>query len=242
MTLTRRELLARSAVAAGFAAAVRPISATTVRTDSAGLTVEDVEIAAGDTAIPAYRAMPESGGPFPTVIVVHEIFGVHEYIRDVCRRLAKLGYCAVAPYLYVRQGDVTQLEDIDRIVRRVVARVTDAQILSDLDAVASWAQNDEHADAQRLAITGFCWGGRIVWLYCAHNPKVKAGVAWYGRLVWQKTARQPKHPIDLVETLKVPVLGLYGGKDRAIPVATVEEMRTALEKAVRWFCAHGYAG
>jgi carboxymethylenebutenolidase len=231
MTITRRELLARSAVAAGFAVAVRPISASTVITGSEGLTVGDVDIAAGDTTIPAYRAMPSAGGPFPTVIVVHEIFGVHEYVRDVCRRMAKLGYFAVAPYLYARQGDVTQLEDINTVVRKVVARVPDAQVLSDLDAVVTWAQQDEKADAERLAITGFCWGGRIVWLYCDHNPKVKAGVAWYGRLTWQKSSRQPKHPIDLVETLQVPVLGLYGARDRSIPVATVNEMHAALKKA-----------
>jgi carboxymethylenebutenolidase len=227
--ISRRELLLGSA-AAGFALAVRPVSAATITTESAGLTAGDVHIAAAERSIPAYRALPAGAGPFPTVLVVHEIFGVHEYIRDVCRRLAKAGYLAVAPYLYARQGDVTTMPDRERIIG-VVAGVPDSQVLADLDATLAWARGTGKADAARAAITGFCWGGRIVWLYAAHNPGLKAGAAWYGRLAGEPTPLQPLSPIGVTGRLTVPILGLYGGADSGIPLATVERMREALKAA-----------
>jgi carboxymethylenebutenolidase len=160
---------------------------------------------------------------------VQEIFGVHEHIKDICRRLAKLGYMAIAPELYVRQGDVASLSEISDIQSNVVSKVPDAQVMSDLDATVAWAKTSAQGDIGKLGITGFCWGGRIVWLYCAHNPNVKAGVAWYGRLVGSENELTPRNPIDIAATLKVPVLGLYGGADQGIPADTVERMRTALK-------------
>ena len=211
----------------GFALAVQPVSAQTITTDVQGLTAGEVKIPVKDGEIPAYRAMPAGGGPFPVALVVQEIFGVHEHIKDLCRRLAKSGYFAVAPELYARQGDVSRLKDIQEILSTVVAKVPDAQVMSDLDATAAWAGTGE-GDVDRLAVTGFCWGGRITWLYASHNPKVKAGVAWYGRLVGQTSELAPANPIDLASMLTVPVLGLYGGADQGIPLDTIEKMRAAL--------------
>jgi carboxymethylenebutenolidase len=229
--ITRREFLITSAAAAGYALAARPISAETIMTDTTGLVAGDVKVPASGVDIPAYRAMPDAGASFPVVIVIQEIFGVHEYIRDVCRRFAKRGYLAVAPDLYVRQGDVSQMADINEIVTKVVAKVPDAQVMSDLDATVKWAGQSGKGDVTRLGVTGFCWGGRMTWLYCAHNPTVKAGVAWYGRLVGEKTALMPSYPIDVAAALKVPVLGLYGAEDQGIPLDTVERMRSALKAA-----------
>lgn len=226
---TRREFVVTS-LAAGFALAVQPVAADTITTDTAGLNAGEVKIPVADGEVPAYRALPEKGGPFPVVLVVHEIFGVHEHIRDICRRFGKLGYLAVAPELYARQGDVSKM-NINEIVSQVVAKVSDAQVMSDLDAAAAWAQKSGQGDTSRLGITGFCWGGRIVWLYAAHNPKLKAGAAWYGRLVGQTDDLHPKNPIVLVAALKAPVLGLYGGQDQGIPVENVEQMRRALKAA-----------
>jgi carboxymethylenebutenolidase len=229
--LTRREMLVTS-LAVGFAAATLPVRADTlITTGSEGLTAGEVKIPVADGEIPAYRAMPATGGPFPVVLVVQEIFGVHEHIKDMCRRFAKEGYCAVAPELYARQGDVTKFTDYKEIFAQVVSKVPDAQVMSDLDAAAAWAAKSSSGDTARLGVTGFCWGGRIVWLYAAHNPQLKAGVAWYGRLVGQPTELQPKYPIDLVDDLKAPVLGLYGGQDQGIPLADVEKMRAALAAA-----------
>ncbi len=211
---------------AGFPAAASPASAT----DAFGLAEGEVRIPVPDGEIPAYRAMPEGGGPFPAILVIQEIFGVHEHIRDVCRRLAKNGYYAIAPALYVRQGDVGPMDDVQQILREVVARVPDPQVMADLDATVAFATASGDADAGRLGITGFCWGGRIVWLYAATNPQVKAGVAWYGRLVGDGSANTPRHPIDVAPGLAVPVLGLYGGQDHGIPLETVEQMKAALEK------------
>jgi carboxymethylenebutenolidase len=227
-TLTRREMLVTS-LAVGFAAATLPVRADTlVTTSTEGLVAGEVKIPVADGEIPGYRAMPEKGGPFPLVLVVQEIFGVHEHIKDVCRRFAKLGYCAVAPELYARQGDVSKLTDYKEIFAQVVSKVPDAQVMSDLDAAAAWAAKSSQGDAARLGVTGFCWGGRIVWLYAAHSPSLKAGVAWYGRLAGQGTDLQPGYPIDLVAELKAPVLGLYGGQDQGIPLADVDRMRAAL--------------
>lgn len=222
----RREFMA-SSLAIGFALATRPVSAETIKTDSGGLEAGEVKIKAVDGEIPGYRAMPASGGPFPTVLVVQEIFGVHEHIKDVCRRFAKLGYFAVAPELFARQGDVSQITNIDDI-RPIVAQVPDVQVMSDLDATAAWAEGTGKADINRLGITGFCWGGRIVWLYAAHNPKLKAGVAWYGRVEGEATELQPQYPVDIAAEIKAPVLGLYGGQDKGIPVESLERMREAL--------------
>ncbi len=220
-----------TSLATGFAVATQPVSAQTIGTDTKGLAAGEVKIPVTDGEIPAYRAMPEAGGPFPTILVVQEIFGVHEHIKDICRRLAKLGYLAVAPELYARQGDVSKIDDFRDIIDKVVSKVPDAQVLSDLDAAVAWAKGSSKGDTARLGITGYCWGGRIVWLYAAHNPDLKAGVAWYGRLVGEPDALHPKNPIDLVRELNAPVLGLYGGADQGIPVASVERMRAALKEA-----------
>jgi carboxymethylenebutenolidase len=218
-------------LAAGFAAAVRPGAAQSViTTDSAGLTAGEVKIPVKDGQVPAYRAMPAQGSGFPVVLVVQEIFGVHEHIKDVCRRLAKAGYLAVAPELYARQGDVSTMTDIQEILKTVVSKVPDAQVLEDLDAAAAWAAKNS-GSAEKLAITGFCWGGRIVWLYAAHNPKLKAGVAWYGRVEGSPDPLHPKHPAELAANIKAPVLGLYGGADQGIPLEGLEKFRAALKAA-----------
>jgi len=230
--MTRREFVVTT-LAAGFALAVQPVSAQTVTTDTKGLTVGEVKIPTGDGQIPAYRAMPATGGPFPVVLVVPEIFGVHEHIKDVCRRFAKLGYFGVAPELFARQGDVSAIGDPKEIIAKVVSKVSDAQVLADLDATVGWAKASGEGNVARLGITGFCWGGRIVWLYAAHSVQLKAGVAWYGRLTGDRTELQPKYPIDVAAALKAPVLGLYGGADQGIPLGTVEEMRKALKAAGR---------
>jgi len=225
----RREFVV-SVLSSGFALSVQPVSAQTITTDDRGLVASEISVPTFDGQMPAYRAMPERGGPFSVALVVQEIFGVHEHIKDICRRLAKAGYFAVAPELYARQGDVSQLKDIQEILATVVSKVPDAQVMSDLDATVRWAGGTHGADASRLAITGFCWGGRITWLYCAHNPQVRAGVAWYGRLVGQSSPLMPENPIDLAPALFVPVLGLYGGADQGIPLRSVEEMRALLAK------------
>ncbi|MBD1921004.1 dienelactone hydrolase family protein [Microcoleus sp. FACHB-831] len=228
--ITRRQFIATATLATGFALAVQPISAKTIATNAKGLVAGAVEIPVKDGEIPAYRAMPAKRGTFPIVLVIQEIFGVHEHIQDVCRRFAKLGYVAIAPQLFVRQGDVLKLSNIDEI-RTVVAKVPDAQVLSDLDATVNWAAKSAKGNAEKLAITGFCWGGRITWLYSAHNPQVKAGVAWYGRLVGNATELTPKHPVDIASALNVPILGLYGGKDTGITLDTVEQMRDRLKSS-----------
>lgn len=227
-TVSRREFVAGS-LAAGFALAVQPVCAQTmITTDTAGLTAGEVRIPTADGDIPAYRAMPANGRNLATILVVQEIFGVHEHIKDVCRRFAKLGYVAIAPELYYRQGDVSKLKDNKEIFAQVVSKVPDAQVMGDLDAAAAWAGRNG-GDGRRIGITGFCWGGRITWLYAAHNKNVKAGVAWYGRLAGDAGAMTPKHPLDLVDQIDAPVLGLYGGADAGIPNDTVERMSAALK-------------
>ena len=229
--LTRREVLVTS-LAVGFAAATLPVRADTlIATPADGLVAGEVKIPAADGEIPAYRAMPDKGGPFPVVLVVQEIFGVHEHIKDVCRRFAHEGYLAVAPELYARQGDVSKLTDYREIFAQVVSKVPDAQVMSDLDAAVAWAGQSGAGQVDRVGVTGFCWGGRITWLYAAHNPELKAGVAWYGRLVGEATELQPQYPLELAASLKAPVLGLYGGKDQGIPLEDVEKMRAALAAA-----------
>jgi carboxymethylenebutenolidase len=186
-------------------------------------------------------AYPASGKDFPVVLVVQEIFGVHEHIKDVCRRLAKLGYLAVAPELYIRQGDVSRIGNAREIITNVVSKVPDAQVLSDLDATVSFVAKHGKGDTKRLAITGFCWGGRIVWLYSAHNPQLKAAIAWYGKLTAPVTTLQPKHPLDIAAQIKVPVLGLYGGQDQGIPLETIERMKDLLAQGTSKSAIHVYA-
>jgi carboxymethylenebutenolidase len=178
----------------------------------------------------AYRAQPAKGGNFPVVLVVSEIFGVHEYIADVCRRLAKLGYLAIAPELFARHGDPRKLPNVADILSAIISKVSDAEVMADLDSCVAWA-NANGGDAGRLGITGFCWGGRITWLYSAHNPQVKAAVAWYGRLDGEVNERTPKYPLDVAGEIKGAVLGLYGGKDQGIPLDDVEAMGDKLKKA-----------
>jgi carboxymethylenebutenolidase len=228
--LTRRELLVASTLAAGYALAARPVRAEAIRTDAASLVAGAVEIPVSDRRMPAYRARPEGEGPFPVVLVVHEIFGVHEYVRDVCRRLARAGYLAIAPDLYGRQGDPTRLASVDAIVAEIVARVPDAQVMADLDATLAWAAT-EGGDPKQGFITGFCWGGRIVWLYAAHRRDLVAGAAWYGRLDGPARTETPEHPLDLAERRRAPGLGRYGGKDTGIPKGDVVAMRKKLAQA-----------
>lgn len=238
-TVSRREFVAGS-LAAGFALAVQPVSAQTmITTDASGLTAGEVKIPTANGDIPAYRAMPANGKNLATILVVQEIFGVHEHIKDVCRRFAKLGYLAIAPEMFYRQGDVSKLADNKEIFAKVVNFVPDAQVMSDLDAAVAWAGKNG-ADGKRLGITGFCWGGRITWLYTAHNKNVKAGVAWYGRLVGQAGDMTPKHPIDLVDQINAPVLGLYGGADAGIPNDTVDKMNAALKEKSKPSMIHLY--
>lgn len=226
--ITRRKFIATATLATGFTLAIQPISEAVIKTDATGLVAGVVKIPVKGGEIPAYRAAPVKGNNFPIVLVIQEIFGVHEHLQDVARRFAKLGYLAIAPELFVRQGDVSKLSNVDDI-RKIVARVPDNQVLSDLDATVAWGVKTAKGDRTRLGVTGFCWGGRITWLYAAHNPSVKAGVAWYGRVVGNITELNPKQPIDIASTLKVPVLGLYGGKDTGIPVNTVEQLRDKLK-------------
>jgi carboxymethylenebutenolidase len=229
LSLNRRDILVTT-LATGFALAVRPTSADTITTDSTGLVAGEVQIPVADGEVPAYRAMPAKGSNFPTLLVVQEVFGVHEHIKDLCRRFAKAGHFAVATELYARQGDVSKIAEVKDLMP-IVSSVPDAQVMSDLDATVAWAKSTGKADTKRLAITGFCWGGRIVWLYAAHNPNLKAGVAWYGRLDGNRTELQPHFPLDIAGELKAPVLGLYGGQDKGIPQTDIEKMRAALAAA-----------
>ena len=229
--LTRREVIATS-LAVGFAVAAGPVAADTViTTDTTGITAGEVKIPTGDGEIPAYRALPEKAGRYPVVLVVQEIFGVHEHIKDLCRRFAKQGYLAIAPELYARQGDPSKYQDWKQLFAELVSKVPDAQVMSDLDAAVAWAAKSGAGDPARVAVTGFCWGGRITWLYAAHSKTLKAGVAWYGRLDGQRTELQPKYPIDVAAVLHAPVLGLYGGKDQGIPLTDVDAMKAALAAA-----------
>lgn len=212
---------------AGYAAAAAPVMAqTAIKTPSDGLTVGEIDYTVGGFKVPAYRAAPAGKTGLPVVLVIQEIFGVHEYIADVCRRFARAGYLAIAPELYARQGDPGAYGEMAKLMAEVVSKVPDAQVLADLDGAVQWA-GANGGDLKKVGITGFCWGGRITWLYAAHGP-VKAGVAWYGRLVGQTSDLTPKHPLDIAPILKAPVLGLYGEKDTGIPLDTVDKMKAAL--------------
>jgi carboxymethylenebutenolidase len=223
---SRRDFVCTT-VGSGFAAAVMPVSAQTLTTDTAGLTAGPVTIDVAGFKLPAYRAAPEGKTNLPVVLVISEIFGVHEHIADVARRFAKAGYLAIAPELFVRQGDAKAYTEMAKLMSEVVAKVPDAQVMADLDATVAWAKANG-GDTTKLGITGFCWGGRITWLYDAHNPAIKAGVAWYGRLVGNASELTPKHPVDVAGKLHGPVLGLYGGADTGIPLDTIDKMKTAL--------------
>jgi carboxymethylenebutenolidase len=216
------------ALGTAFAAAAQPVSAQTlIQTDSAGLSTGTFHLTVDGQAVPVYRAAPEGGSKLPVVLVISEIFGVHAHIADVARRFAKQGYLALAPDLFVRQGDAGKPASIADLIRDIVSKTPDAEVMADLDACVAWAA-DNGGDTGRLAVTGWCWGGRITWLYAAHNPRVKAGVAWYGRLAGDTSAANPRHPIDIAASLTVPVLGLYGAKDSGIPLGSVEKMKAAL--------------
>ncbi len=227
---TRREFVVTS-LAVGFALAAQPVSADTITTDTKGLEAGEVKIPVPDGEIPAYRALPAEGEKHPVILVVQEIFGVHEHIKDICRRLAKLGYYAVAPELYARQGDVSKLTKIQEEIIPIVIEGPRRPGHVRSRCRRGLRQKSGKADTAKLGITGFCWGGRIVWLYSAHNPKVKAGVAWYGRLVGQADDLHPKHPVDVAASIKAPILGLYGGADQGIPVISIDRMRGALKDA-----------
>ncbi len=224
---TRRMAL-KAALGVGYAAAAVPIMAqTAIKTPVTGLVSGELTIEVNGFKMPAYRSAPAGKTGLPVVLVISEIFGVHEYIADVTRRLAQAGYLAIAPELFVRQGDPSQYGEIAKLQAEIISKVPDAQVMGDLDACVAWAAvNGGNTD--KLAITGFCWGGRITWLYAAHQPKLKAGVAWYGRLVGNATAQTPAHPLALVGSLKAPVLGLYGAADTGIPLDTVDKMKVEL--------------
>jgi carboxymethylenebutenolidase len=227
-----RRAFVRAALGSGFAAAVRPVRADAIRTSHAGLVSGEVTIASGDFRLPAYRAMPEGRAALPVALVVSEVFGVHEYIADVARRFAHAGWLAIAPELFARHGDPQSYGELAKLLAEVVSRTPDAEVMADLDACVEWARGNG-GDVQRLSVTGFCWGGRIAWLYDAHSGTpgrvpVRAAVAWYGRLSGTPSALQPEHPLALADRLVAPVLGLYGGADAGIPVADVERMRAAL--------------
>ncbi len=228
---SRRTFLRVTALPVGFAAAVQPITAQTITTDSSGLVAGEVKVASQGVEIPAYRAHPDKPGKFPVILVVEEIFGIHEHIKDLCRRFAKMGHYAIAPECFARVGDPSKYTDFQTLIREVVSKTPDASVMADLDAATAFADKSGKGDTAKLGVTGFCWGGRITWLYAAHNPRVKAGAAWYGRLVGATNELQPKNPIDVVADLKAPVLGLYGAKDRGIPLDSVEKMRAAIQAA-----------
>ena len=229
--LSRRTAMVGTALGSSFALSVQPVCAQTMLTTAAdGFTAGEVKVKTKDgKEMAAYRAMPATGQGFGTILVVQEIFGVHAHIADLCRRFAKAGYYAIAPELYFRQGDPKGYTEMPKLISEVVAKVPDEQVMGDLDATATWAAKDGEADTAKLGVTGFCWCGRIVWLYAATNPGLKAGVAWYGRVVGEATPLTPKHPVDIAKELKAPVLGLYGGADTGIPNDTVDKMREALK-------------
>lgn len=228
---SRRTFLRVTSLPVGYALAVQPISAQTITTDTNGLVAGEVKIPSGGVEIPAYRALPDKPGKFPVIVVVEEIFGIHEHIKDMCRRFAKAGHYAIAPECFARIGDPSKIADMQTVMRDIVSKTGDASVMEDLDAGVAYAEKSGKGDTSKLGVTGFCWGGRITWLYCAHNPKVKAGAAWYGRIVGNRTELQPKHPIDIVGDLKAPVIGFYGAKDQGIPLDTVEKMKEAAKAA-----------
>lgn len=227
---TRRTAL-KTALGVGYAAAAMPIMAqTAIKTPSTGLTSGEGIYDVDGFMVPFFYAAPEGKKNLPVILVIQEIFGVHEYIADTCRRFAKAGYLAIAPELYARQGDPTKYGEMAKLMAEVVSKVPDAQVMEDLDRAVKWA-GENGGNLKKVGITGFCWGGRITWLYAQHSQNVKAGVAWYGRLVGTASELTPKHPVDLAAGIKAPVLGLYGGQDGGIPLTTVNQMKDALAEA-----------
>lgn len=225
---TSRRLALQAALGVGYASAVLPIAAqTAIQTPADGLVVGEVTINVAGFAMPAYRAAPAGKTGLPVVLVLSEIFGVHEHIADVARRFARAGYLAIAPELFVRQGDAQGYGEIAKLMAEVIAKVPDAQVMADLDACLVWA-GAHGGDLNKVGVTGFCWGGRQTWLYAAHQKRIKAGVAWYGRLVGTANPLQPRNPVDVVGQLNGPVLGLYGEADTGIPLDTVETMKRGL--------------
>ena len=227
-TVSRRGFLLTS-LAGGFAVASEPLFAQAIKTDTQGITAGEVKVPVKDGQIPAYRAMPAKGGNFPVILVIQEIFGVHEYIQDICRRLAKQGYYAIAPAMFSREADVSNMS-LEAILKDVVPVVPDAQVMADIDSTVAFAKASGKANTSRLGIVGYCWGGRTVWLYANHNPAVKAGVAYYGLLAGLKGANKPADPVDVAANIKVPVLGLYAGEDSFVPDEVVDKMRNELGK------------
>jgi carboxymethylenebutenolidase len=229
-TVWSRRGFVMTSLATGFALSAGRVSAETITTDSTGLVAGEVKVPTADGEMPAYRAMPDKGGPFATVLVIQEIFGVHEHIKDLCRRLAKLGYFAIAPELYARQGDPSKYTEIPRLIADIVAKVPTDEVMSDLDAAVIYAKSTGKADTAKLAVTGFCWGGLATWMYAAHNPGLKAAVPWYG--VDRKTGPlQPQNPTDIAGQVKCPVLAFYGGQDQSIPKETIEKRQEACKAA-----------
>ncbi|WP_309638688.1 dienelactone hydrolase family protein [Methylibium sp.] len=228
--LSRRGFVVTS-LASGFAVASNPVLAQAITTDTQGLTAGEISIVVADGKIPGYRAMPAKRGQYPVVLVVQEIFGVHEHIKDMCRRFAKLGYYAIAPELFARQGDVAKMTDIGAILSQVVSKVPDAQVSSDLDATVAFAKASGSANTRKLGVVGYCWGGRAAWIYARHNPKVKAAVAYYGLLDGMKSDIKPQDPVDFASEIKVPVLGLYAGIDDFVKPAVIEQMRNGIAKS-----------
>ena len=226
-----RRSFVMTSLASGFAVASNPVLAQAIVTDSTGLVAGEISVPVADGKIPAYRAMPTAPGTYPVLLVVQEIFGVHEHIKDMCRRFAKLGYYAIAPELYARQGDVSKMTDIGTILSTVVAKVPDAQVNADLDAAVAFAAASGRADTARLGLVGYCWGGRAAWVYAAHNPKLKAAVSYYGLLDGMKSPIKPQDPVDFAAMLKVPVLGLYAGIDGFVKPAVIDQMRAGLVKS-----------
>jgi len=227
---TRRTAI-KTALGVGYAATAMPIMAqTAIKTSTAGLAAGEGIFDMEGFSVPFYYAAPEGKKNLPVILVVQEIFGVHEYIADTCRRFAKAGYLAIAPDLYARQGDASKYTDISKLLAEVVSKVPDAQVMADLDGAVQWAA-ENGGNTKRVGVTGFCWGGRVTWLYAEHSKNVKAGVAWYGRLVGAASAITPKHPVELAAGLRAPVLGLYGGQDGGIPLTTVNQMKDALAEA-----------
>lgn len=241
-----RRTFIKAALGSGFAAAVLPVSAQTIHTDSDGLEAGEVAVRSGGTLVPAYRAQPKGKTHLPVIVVIHEAFGVHEHIADVCRRFAKLGYLAIAPDLFVREGDPMVYPTIQHISTQILDKVPDEQALADLDATVAWA-GDNGGDLNRLGVNGFCWGGRIAWLYAEHNPRLKAVVSWYGRVGGDHSATTPANPLDRVGNLHAPVLGLYGLQDQSNPQATLEQMKQAIAQGPQagrgsQFVVYGDAG
>ena len=218
--LARRGFVMTSLIS-GFTLATEVVRAQAIHTDAAGLVAGEMQVPVEGGQLPGYFARPQGAGPFPTVIVIEEIFGIHEYIKDTCRRLAKLGYCAVTVELYARLGDLSKMTDAGAIVRDVISKAPDATVMSDLDSLAAWAMQNG-GDPNRLGVTGFCRGGRTVWFYDAHNPRLKAAVAWYGPILGTPSAIQPTNVIDIASDLRCPLLGLYGAKDPGIMPSDVQ--------------------